>query len=229
VVGAPGSEQCALRQECKCGAGKGQTAWFDAIVTTKQSWNASALGQARIVMSCTCCVWAFVEIRHWFCLSPFYLSTTANFLADNFSQDNLVSFLLKVPETDSSLSSVSTALLDLLLTPEIDWVSSIWQSLFTDIFKQGSQHPPEVIQHRNDSLFCERFGIFTSFPVTEHLLCSFVAFFADEGPSPQIAKSYLATISILKRVRADVSHLRQQGGSARILLPITQGCSIVSG
>ena len=35
---------------------------------------------------------------------------------------------------------------------------------------------------------------FTPFPVYEQLLCSFVAYLADEGLSPQTAKSYLAAV-----------------------------------
>ena len=87
---------------------------------------------------------------------------------------------------------------------------------------------------------CERFGISTPFPVTEHLLFSFVAYLADEGLSPQTVKSYVAavrnaqlslglpdpcetsTFPILKRVQAGVSRLRlQQGDSARVRFPIT--------
>ena len=88
-------------------------------------------------------VLAFVEARHRFYLSPLYLSTTANFLADDLSRDNLVSFQSKVPDADSSPAATSSALLDLLLTLEIDWVSPAWQSLFAEVFRQRSQHPPE--------------------------------------------------------------------------------------
>ena len=35
--------------------------------------------------------------------------------------------------------------------------------------------------------FCKQFEIFTPFPVYEQLLCSFVAYLADEGLSPQNA------------------------------------------
>jgi hypothetical protein len=93
---------------------------------------------------------------------------------------------------------------------------------------------------RRFCLFCERFGISTQFPVTEQLLCSFVAYLADEGLSPQTVKWYIAAVRnaqlslglpdpretsafpILKRVQARVSRLRlQQGDSARVRLPIT--------
>ena len=78
-------------------------------------------------------VLAFVEARHCFHFSPLYLSTTANVLADDLSRDKLASFLSKVPDADASPSIVSTALLDLLLSPEVDWVSPEWQSLFSGI------------------------------------------------------------------------------------------------
>jgi hypothetical protein len=106
-----------------------------ACLRSRTSKNRHVMHMLRVL--------AFVEARHRFYLSPLYLSTTENFLADDLSRDNLVSFLSKVPDADSSPAATSSALLDLLLTPEIDWVSPAWQSLFADIFRQGSQHPPK--------------------------------------------------------------------------------------
>ena len=88
--------------------------------------------------------------------------------------------------------------------------------------------------------FCERFSIADPFPVTEPLLCSFAAFFADSGLAPQTIKLYLAatwntqlslglpdpleqsTLSVLKRVLAGISRARLgRGQPSRIRLPIT--------
>ena len=90
--------------------------------------------------------------------------------------------------------------------------------------------------------FCDNQAveIFTPFPVYEQLLCSFVAYLADEGLSPQTAKSYLAAVRnaqlslglpdpretsslpILKRVQAGIARvILQRGRSTRIRLPIS--------
>ena len=88
--------------------------------------------------------------------------------------------------------------------------------------------------------FCVTYNVWDPFPLTEHLLCSFVAFLADQGLAPQTGKSYLAalrsmqislglpdprdqsSLPILKRVLAGISRARAQSGlQPRIRLPIT--------
>ena len=88
--------------------------------------------------------------------------------------------------------------------------------------------------------FCTRFNVTSPFPVTEYLLCSFAAFLADEGLSPQTSKTYLAgirnkqlslglpdprdqsSLPLLKRVQAGISRVRlQRGASTQLRLPIT--------
>ena len=88
--------------------------------------------------------------------------------------------------------------------------------------------------------FCGVYNIFTPFPVTEQLLCSFAAFLADQGLAPQTVKSYLSAVRnpqislglpdprdqsslpILKRVQARIAQLRMLKGSPpRVRLPIT--------
>ena len=78
------------------------------------------------------------------------------------------------------------------------------------------------------------------FPVTEQILCSYAAFLADEGLSPQTGKTYMAAVRnmqlsmglpnprqqssfpILKRVQAGISRSRLlKGAPPRIRLPIT--------
>jgi hypothetical protein len=46
--------------------------------------------------------------------------------------------------------------------------------------------------------FCMKFDLHSPFPVTEHTLCCFAAFLADEGLTPQTAKSYLAAVRNLQ-------------------------------
>ena len=71
--------------------------------------------------------------------------------------------------------------------------------------------------------FCLRYNVPDPFPVTEHLLCCFAAFMANEGLAPQSIKSYLSalrntqlslglpdpreqsTLPVLKRVQMGIS------------------------
>lgn len=78
------------------------------------------------------------------------------------------------------------------------------------------------------------------FPVTEHLLCAFVSYLADEGLTPQTGRVYLSalrsmqislglpdprdssSLPILKRVQAGISRSHaKKGVPTRIRLPIT--------
>ena len=88
--------------------------------------------------------------------------------------------------------------------------------------------------------FCTLFNIHAPFPVTEQLLCSFAAYLADQGLSPQTIKGYLAAVRntqislgfpdprdqsslpILKRVQAGIQRVRSSATpSSRLRLPIT--------
>jgi hypothetical protein len=42
--------------------------------------------------------------------------------------------------------------------------------------------------------FCTKYNIWHPFPLTEHLLCCFAAFLADENLAPQTGKSYLSAV-----------------------------------
>ena len=88
--------------------------------------------------------------------------------------------------------------------------------------------------------FCIKFNIASPFPVTERLLCSFLAFLADDGLAPQTGTAYLAAVRnmqislglpdprdsssmpILKRVQAGIKRARlAKNIPPRIRLPIT--------
>ena len=88
--------------------------------------------------------------------------------------------------------------------------------------------------------FCTDYNIFTPFPLTEQLLCTFAASLADQGLAPQTIKSYLSAVRnmqislglpdprdqssmpMLKRVQAGIARLRMLKGTApRVRLPIT--------
>ena len=85
--------------------------------------------------------------------------------------------------------------------------------------------------------FCTTYNVNTPFPLTEHLLCSFAAFLADQQLAPQTIKSYLSalrniqislglpdprehsSLPILKRVQAGISTIRMLKGS-----PLASDC-----
>ena len=88
--------------------------------------------------------------------------------------------------------------------------------------------------------FCTLFCIHAAFPVTKQLLCSFAAYLADQGLSPQTIKGYLAAVRntqislgfpdprvqsslpILKQVQAEIQRVRASATpSSRLCLPIT--------
>ena len=88
--------------------------------------------------------------------------------------------------------------------------------------------------------FCITYNVINPFPLTEHLLCSFAAYLADQTLAPQTIKSYLSalrnmqislglpdpreqsSLPVLKRVQAGISRTRMLKGSPpRIRLPIT--------
>ena len=87
--------------------------------------------------------------------------------------------------------------------------------------------------------FCSTFQLPDPFPFTETVLCSFAAYLADQGLSPQTIKSYLAgvrnmqlslglpdprdqsSLPILKRVQAGIWRARLGTTPARVRLPVT--------
>ena len=91
----------------------------------------------------------FVEAHLQCFLSPTYIDSKANHLADDLSRDDAFSFLSKVPSASAHPSPVSTPLLDLLLDQRADWTSQTWRQPFRDIFRQVWHNPrrrPMVLQ-----------------------------------------------------------------------------------
>ena len=86
---------------------------------------------------------AFVEATYDFSLSPQYISTGDNHLADDLSRDNRLSFLSKVPHADRQATPLPPQLVELLLDPSTDWTSQCWLRLSNGIFEMASP-PPRV-------------------------------------------------------------------------------------
>ena len=103
-------------------------------------------------------------------------------------------------------------------------------------FQNGLAPQPRSHMQRHSNVFTTSAPCFMSphpFPVTEHLLCCFAAYLADQGLAPQTGISYLAAVHnmqtslglpdpILKRVQAGTKRARlQRNIPPRIRLPIT--------
>ena len=84
---------------------------------------------------------AFIEAQQSFALSPRYIDTKANHLADDLSRDNLSSFRLKVPHAAAEATALPCHLLDLLLDQSLDWASPRWYQLFAGTSRTAWLHP----------------------------------------------------------------------------------------
>ena len=73
----------------------------------------------------------FVEAQRNCNLTPAYISTEANHLADDLSRDHLSSFFSKVPQANPHPTPVPPPLLDLLLDTTADWTSEPWSFQFS--------------------------------------------------------------------------------------------------
>ena len=85
---------------------------------------------------------AFIEASFSFCLTPQYIDTKSNHLADDLSRNLLSSFLSKVPQADPRATPLPTHLLDLLLDHTLDWASPLWLQRFSATSGTGSPHRP---------------------------------------------------------------------------------------
>ena len=73
----------------------------------------------------------FLEAYYKCFLFPTYIDTEANHLADDLSRDNVHSFLSKVSSAESHPIPVSHPLLQVLLSPQVDWTSPTWRQQFS--------------------------------------------------------------------------------------------------
>ena len=84
---------------------------------------------------------AFIEAKFAFCLTPQYIDTNANHLADDLSRNLLSSFLSKVPMADRRATQLPAHLLELLLDTSLDWASQHWRQLFSATLGTDSLPP----------------------------------------------------------------------------------------
>ena len=113
--------------------GKHITCYCDnqVVVACLRSRTSRHMGMMHLIR----CL-AFVEARLKFTLASTYVTTKANFLADDLSRNQLPSFHLKPPLMDRQPSQTPLALMHLLLNEKADWTSSQWRPQFSAIFKQ---------------------------------------------------------------------------------------------
>ena len=133
---------------------------------------------------------AFVEAQIGCHLFGLYTDTHSNHLADDLSRNCACSFLSNVPSALRQPMPVAVHLLDLLkptgMAPAV-------QRYFQEGLAASTRWTYEAAMRRFHS-FCTLFCIHAPFPVTEQLLCSFAAYLADQGLSPQTIKGYLAAV-----------------------------------
>ena len=181
----------------------------------------------------------FVEAHHQCHPVPEYIDTRANHLADDLSRNNASSFLLKVPDTNPCPSPVSLPLLSLLLDRlDVSHFATSVQQYFQEGLAHSTRKSYQAAMRRFYK-FCTTYSINTPFPLSEQLLCSYAAFLADQGLTPQTIKSYLSALRNLQltlglpdpREKSSMPILKsaswhqedrfQKGQPPKIRLPIT--------
>ena len=92
---------------------------------------------------------AFIEAHHCFYLHAVYINTNLNHLADDVSCDKLPSFFAKVPQANREPEPLQPPLLNILLDPEADWISPLWDQQFNATLRPGLHNPLEshMAQH----------------------------------------------------------------------------------
>ena len=75
----------------------------------------------------------FFEAYHGFLLKSIHIAGLKNDIADDLSRNNLSSYFSKVPDANPLPSVFPPALMALLLSPQLDWVSPNWTRLFSSI------------------------------------------------------------------------------------------------
>ena len=122
-----------------------------------------------------------------------YIDTRANHLAGDLSRNNAASFLSKVPGASREPSRVSRNLLNLLLDPQEDWTSPSVRAYFQAGLAPTTQRTYKEAMYCFFK-FCTTFNITSPFPLSEHLLCAYAAYLADQHLAPQTIKSYLSAL-----------------------------------
>ena len=108
-----------------------------ASLRSRTSKNENCLHMLRVL--------AFIEARYRFSLRPAYINTKINH--QDLSRNNAASFLLKVPEANRTPDTPLARLLELLLEPNLDWVSPHWRRQFEDIFRRDLPLQPNVLMN----------------------------------------------------------------------------------
>ena len=151
-------------------------------------------------------------------------------------------FLSKVPQASSTPVALPSTLIELLLDHtglDLSSLAGSVQRYFEEGLAPNTRRSYDSAMKKFNK-FCTQYHIPDPFPVTEHLLCCFAAYMADEGLAPQTGQSYMAAVRnvqlslglpdpreksslpVLRRVQAGISRLRlSRGTPTRNRLPIT--------
>ena len=94
----------------------------------------------------------YVETHFEFHLSPQYIDTHANCLADDLSCNRAFSFLSKAPHVSPSPTPVPPGLVDLLLDTQADWISQQWCHRFKATLAGTGPVDEEVLRHGHEAV-----------------------------------------------------------------------------
>ena len=108
-----------------------------AALTTRSSREGHLMHMLRCLF--------FIEAHYQFQLSPLYLSTHDNHVADDLSRNRVTSFFTKVPGADPRPTPIPPQLIQLLLDPQLDWVSPAWTRRFSAIIAWDL--PSQRVEH----------------------------------------------------------------------------------
>ena len=139
----------------------------------------------------------FIEACCQFELVARYVLGIDNDLADDLSRNWLASFLSKVPQACQEPTPIPPQLFQVLLDPSLDWTSpaqldAVVQFCCGKGLADSTQKTYRVALNRY-SQFCTIYGV-NPFPVSESILCYFVASLARQGLTPATIRTYLAEV-----------------------------------
>ena len=153
------------------------------IVTTRLWWGPLIRDQG--VMHLLRCL-VFVEAQIGCQLYGVYIDIHSNHLADDLSWDNLFSFLSKM--SASQLPPVPSCSAFFSTPRPIGYRRN--GVIGSALFLATSTHRTYNAAMKHFYVFCTKFNVVSPFPASEHLMCCFAAFLADEGLAPQTGKDY---------------------------------------
>ena len=125
---------------------------------------------------------AFIKAKFDLTIVASHIQGAKNTLADALSRDNLALFCSLHPQANQNPTAIPEALLHLLIISKPDWTSKRWTDLWNAIFSNGLASSSKRAYNsakKRYATFCNDKGL-KPLPATEHQLCQFSSYSADE-------------------------------------------------